>query len=35
MDKSFYVRHPVDGSYKFSTIILNAGPLEEYGRNDI
>lgn len=31
MDKSEYVKHPVDGSYKFSKIVLKKEPLEEYG----
>ena len=30
-DKSEYVKHPVDGSYKFSKIALKKEPLEEYG----
>jgi len=31
MDKSEYVKHPVDGSYKFSKIVLKKDQLEEYG----
>jgi hypothetical protein len=31
MDKSTYVKHPVDGSYEFSRIVLKTEPLEEYG----
>ncbi|MDR2914072.1 MAG: hypothetical protein LBV74_04465 [Tannerella sp.] len=31
MDKSIYVKHPVDCSYKFSKIVLKTESLEEYG----
>ncbi|WP_164879149.1 imm11 family protein, partial [Flavobacterium cerinum] len=31
LDKSEFVKHPVDGSYKFSKIALKKEPLEEYG----
>lgn len=31
LDKSIYTKHPVDGSYKFSKVVLKTEPLEEYG----
>lgn len=31
MNESNYTRHPVDGSYDFSKIVLKTTPLEEYG----
>jgi hypothetical protein len=30
MDKSVYIKHPVDGSYEFSRIVLKTEPLNEY-----
>jgi hypothetical protein len=31
LEKSIFVKHPVDGSFKFSKIVLKSETLEEYG----
>jgi len=31
MTQSVYTKHPVDGSYTFSKVVLDKNPIEEYG----